>query len=84
YSLEVSSPGIKRPLKKPADFIRFAGQVTAVKTKDPINGRKRFKGIGRGLDEEGRLALELTDLKETVHIDLDLIDEAKLDPEITF
>jgi ribosome maturation factor RimP len=44
YSLEVSSPGIDRPLIKPADFERFAGHVAKIETHRPLAGRKRFRG----------------------------------------
>lgn len=44
YSLEVSSPGIERPLKQDADFTRFAGQLVRVTTFAPIDGRRSFVG----------------------------------------
>ncbi|RYD06553.1 hypothetical protein N752_02485 [Desulforamulus aquiferis] len=44
YFLEVSSPGIERPLKKPADFERFKGHLINVTTYAPIDGNKSFKG----------------------------------------
>lgn len=50
YILEVSSPGIERPLKYEKDFIRFAGEQIMVNTYKPINGRKTFKGLLQGLD----------------------------------
>jgi ribosome maturation factor RimP len=43
YTLEVSSPGIERPLRKLSDFQRFAGQTVALKTK-PVDGRSAFTG----------------------------------------
>ncbi|MGQ9499753.1 MAG: ribosome maturation factor RimP [Dissulfurimicrobium sp.] len=49
YNLEVSSPGINRPLKKIEDFDRFAGQNVFVETLEPINGRSRFKGLLKGI-----------------------------------
>jgi ribosome maturation factor RimP len=52
YSLEVSSPGLERPLKKSADFERFAGKRIKVKTFAPLasaSGQKNFQGILRGL-----------------------------------
>jgi ribosome maturation factor RimP len=48
YNLEVSSPGINRPLKKIEDFDRFAGQNVFIETLEPINGRRRFKGLLKG------------------------------------
>ena len=44
YTLEVSSPGIDRPLVRRQDFDRFAGHEAKVKTRRPIDGRKRFRG----------------------------------------
>lgn len=45
YTLEVSSPGIERPLFTAAHFARFAGEIAAVQLEVPINGRRRFKGV---------------------------------------
>jgi ribosome maturation factor RimP len=50
--LEVSSPGLDRVLKKPADFRRFAGQEAAVSLRAPVNGRRRFVGVLRGAGDE--------------------------------
>ena len=44
YTLEVSSPGLRRPLKKIEDFRRFKGKFVLIKTKEPINNRRVFKG----------------------------------------
>ena len=52
YSLEISSPGIDRPLVKPGDFERFAGHVAKIETRRPRDGRKRFRGRLLGLDGE--------------------------------
>ena len=45
YTLEVSSPGLRRPLKKREDFKRFEGNLVVIKTNESINNRKVFKGI---------------------------------------
>ncbi len=52
YTLEVTSPGIDRPLLRPEDYERFAGFDARIETHEPlgIEGRKRFKGRLRGLD----------------------------------
>jgi ribosome maturation factor RimP len=50
YTLEVSSPGIDRPLTKPTDFERFKGYEARVETGRPIEGRKKFKGRLKGVD----------------------------------
>jgi ribosome maturation factor RimP len=64
YSLEVSSPGIERPLKKPSDFQRFSGKKVKVKTYAPLpgdpSGRKSFTGKLLGLSGE-TVALESLD-----------------------
>jgi ribosome maturation factor RimP len=52
YNLEVCSPGIDRPLTKPADFKRFTGFEAKIETILPIEGRKRFKGVLKGLEKE--------------------------------
>lgn len=53
YFLEVSSPGIERPLKKPQDFARFKGQLVNVTTFAPVNGAKSFTGKLMEYNEEG-------------------------------
>lgn len=51
YTLEVSSPGLDRPLTRPKDFVRFAGQVARVETRQPQDGQRRFKGRIARADE---------------------------------
>jgi len=51
WVLEVSSPGIDRPLVKKADYDRFKGQEIKVELNTDINGRKRFKGILKGITD---------------------------------
>ncbi len=60
YTLEVSSPGIDRPLTRAKDFGRWAGFEAKLETVQPIEGRKRFRGRLLGLDDAGnvRLAVE--------------------------
>lgn len=60
YNLEVSSPGIDRPLVRRSDFVRWAGQTAKVELERPLDGRKRFRGKLAGVDGE-RAALELDD-----------------------
>ncbi|HET6224252.1 MAG TPA: ribosome maturation factor RimP, partial [Dongiaceae bacterium] len=50
YTLEVSSPGIDRPLVRPEDYVRFAGFEAKLETRAPIDGRKRFRGRLMGLE----------------------------------
>lgn len=59
YTLEVSSPGIDRPLVRRKDFERFAGHEARVETSRPVDGRRRFRGRLLGVDgDDVRLALE--------------------------
>jgi ribosome maturation factor RimP len=58
--LEVSSPGLDRPLKKAADFERFAGSEASVKLRRPLEGRRNFEGV-LTVESDGRFGLELID-----------------------
>lgn len=81
YRLEVSSPGIDRPLVRPSDFALFAGHEAKVELSELVDGRKRFKGVIEGVaKDEVRLRLELDGKVEPVVIGLpfSLISEAKL------
>lgn len=70
YSLEVSSPGLDRPLTRPKDFKRFAGNDAKVESRVAIDGRRRFKGRLLGLaggevlirTAEGEVAVPLADV----------------------
>jgi ribosome maturation factor RimP len=75
--LEVSSPGLDRPLVKPADFVRFAGERANLRLHAPIEGRKRFTGVLRGL-ADGVLQLEMDGAM--VAIPLSEVDSARLAP----
>ncbi len=50
YHLEVSSPGLERPLVKLPDFARFAGNDAKIRTKDVVDGRRNFRGVLKGVD----------------------------------
>lgn len=76
YNLEVSSPGINRPLVKPADFERFSGEKVFVKTEVPFHARRRFKGILRGRRDDAAV-VETSD--ETFLIPFEIIAKARLD-----
>src|SRR5438874_13558761 len=78
--LEVSSPGLDRPLRKAGDFARFAGHKADVRMRTPdATGRRRFVGVLRGA-EDGRVALELEG-QTTVRLALDDLERARLVPE---
>lgn len=57
YCLEVSSPGLERPLKKPADFIRFTGRLARIKVREALDGQFVLVGTLMGLADE-RVLLE--------------------------
>ena len=61
--LEVSSPGLDRPLRKAADYVRFAGEQVEVTLKEAFKGRKRYRGELRQLQGEGAFRLVLTNEK---------------------
>ncbi len=75
--LEVSSPGLDRPLTKPGDYVRFTGQPVVVKLRVPMANRRKLAGRLLGL-EDGRIRLEL-DGKE-VAVELTNVDSARLKP----
>ncbi len=77
--LEVSSPGLDRPLKKAADFARFAGQDAQLTLREPIDGARRLKGTLRGL--EGDVVLVET-AKGSLSIPFAGIERARLVPQI--
>ena len=77
--LEVSSPGLDRPLKRAADYARFVGQEAKLTLREPVEGARRLKGILRGL--EGDAALVETDAG-TRAIPLGSIEKARLVPKI--
>lgn len=78
--LEVSSPGLDRPLRKSADFARFAGHKADVRMRTPdASGRRRFVGVLRGA-EAGQVSLELEG--HTVALALDDVERARLVPEL--
>lgn len=88
YNLEVSSPGLDRPLTKLEDYERFAGQLAKVKSRVSIDvdgkgrGRKTFVGVLAGLSE-GKVVLELKD-KNGFRVEIPFEDIEKANLEIEF
>lgn len=74
-SLEVSSPGVERPLRGSKDFQRFSGRRVQVKTRERVNGQRRHTGMIVSADE---LYLRLEIDGSTVDIPLDKVAKAKL------
>jgi ribosome maturation factor RimP len=78
--LEVSSPGLDRPLRKEEDFVRFAGQKAEIRMRTAdASGRRKYAGVLRGA-EAGRVSVELDD-GQIVQLARDDMDRAKLIPE---
>ena len=77
--LEVSSPGLDRPLKRAEDYTRFAGQNVSVRLKLPRDGRRRFEGMLVGV-EEGAVVLEVEGERQSFA--LGDIDRARLVPDV--
>lgn len=79
YVLEVSSPGIDRPLTRLKDFETWQGYEARIETTELIDGRRRFKGVLQGV-EDGEVLIELEDQSEAVIIGLrfDWLSDAKL------
>ncbi|TMS57413.1 ribosome maturation factor RimP [Imbroritus primus] len=87
--LEISSPGLDRPLRKLADFVRFAGAEAKVTLRVPLDGRKNFVGIvheptgGPGEEKIG-LEFESKDGPALLEFTLAELDKARLVPVIDF
>jgi ribosome maturation factor RimP len=75
YTLEVSSPGLDRPLRHEADYRRFAGRLAKVVTTEPLDGQSAFSGRLRGV-EDGVVVLE--EGRRTHRVPLDRIKRAQL------
>ena len=75
--LEVSSPGLDRPLKKEADFVRFAGEQVKIKLRLPMDGKKTVQGVLRG-SVEGNVQIAVGE--QLVVVPLAQIDKARLVP----
>ncbi|MGJ0395979.1 MAG: ribosome maturation factor RimP [Methylocystis sp.] len=86
YRLEISSPGVDRPLVRLSDFLRAVGHEAKIELTHPLtSGRKRFRGVIRGIEGEGHgasLALERTDARsdeeKAVSLPLADLDEGRL------
>lgn len=76
YRLEISSPGIDRPLTRLADFVDWAGHDARITLGDKLDGRKKFKGTLAGVDGE---AVSITDEQGKTHsMPFGMIEDAKL------
>ena len=77
--LEVSSPGLDRPLKRLEDYARFAGKKASVRLKLPVDGRRRYEGLLCGV-EDGKAVLEVEGKR--VGFAFADIDRARLVPDV--
>jgi ribosome maturation factor RimP len=77
--LEISSPGLDRPLIKESDFIRFSGKLIKIKLRIALQGQKNFIGNIREVND-GILGLEVEG--KLLHIELDNLEKARLVPEL--
>lgn len=81
WVLEVSSPGIERPLRKMEDFARYVGERVAVSTAAPLDGRRRFTGVLEAVEGE-QIVIDCDGT--SFRVPLDAIAKANLKPDITF
>ena len=79
YSLEVSSPGLDRPLTKPDHYRRFRGHRVRVRTREAIHGRKNFTGTIAAADDE---AVRVEDSGDSFEIPLSHVHRSNLVPEL--
>ena len=79
YNLEVSSPGIDRPLTRLKDFATFEGYEAKLETNQPIDGRKRFTGVLAGVEGEDVLInIDVGGETQTIGLNFDWLSDAKL------
>jgi ribosome maturation factor RimP len=83
--LEVSSPGLDRPLKKVADYTRFVGQEIEITLKLPFQGRKKYKGLLEAVDDNSwRLVFNDGKVEQALDFSLEEVKEARLVPVLDF
>jgi ribosome maturation factor RimP len=76
--LEISSPGLDRPLKKTADFLRFAGQQAQLRMRLPINGQRNYSGVLVGMKDDVVL---LQGTEAAYELPLEQVEKARLVPK---
>jgi ribosome maturation factor RimP len=85
YVLEVSSPGLDRPLTKPQDFIKYQGQPVVIQTNHAIKNRKKFQGTLEFASETGiKLILDHPNDDQSLDVEMtyDDVRSARLNPDI--
>lgn len=82
--LEVSSPGLDRPLRREADYTRFSGQEIEVTLREAFQGRKKYRGVLTARDGGWRLVFTEAKVEQALDFTLDEVREARLVPVINF
>lgn len=82
--LEVSSPGLDRPLKKPADYARFTGEQVELTLKMPFQGRKKYQGVLSEADGGWRIVFHDGKAEQVLAFTLGEVREARLVPVVDF
>jgi ribosome maturation factor RimP len=82
--LEVSSPGLDRPLRKPADWQRFSGETIDLTLREPFQGRRRFRGVLGAREGGWRVVFVDGKTEQALDFTLDEVREARLVPVIDF
>ncbi len=80
YNLEVSSPGLDRPLNTADDYVKFAGEQVSIRTNGPIDGRRRFRGLLQKFEDE--VVTVADEAGRIFEIPLEKVRKARLDPRI--
>ena len=78
YTLEVSSPGVDRPLFKLEQYAMFAGSMVSVRLRMPFEGRRRFKGVIKGIEDQD--VILVADGHEFL-LPIEVIDKAQIIPQ---
>ncbi len=79
YTLEVSSPGINRNIRRLREFERFKGEKARLETVEKIDGRHRFKGILKGLSENKKGVIICNNEGKDIIIPISILKKARLD-----
>lgn len=79
YTLEISSPGLDRPLLRAEHYERYSGEKVKIKLKWPVEGRRNFSGALRGLEDD-QVIVEVD--KQLYYLPYDAIDKSRLTPEL--
>lgn len=77
YTLEVSSPGLDRPLYKEAHYARYIGEIITVRLRIARDGRRRFKGVLTQV-QNGEIQLQVDN--QSIQLPIDVIDKANIEP----